>query len=269
MPELPEVEIARRFLVRHLEGKTITRAAGLRPEEQGNVALLQDQTALAFHRRGKVLWAEFSGDVGLLTHLGMTGKYLSQPHAMPLPSHTHAILQTEDTAILFQDPRRFGCFWVGSWQEVLRRIPKLGPDPLVDGISGEVLREAFRGSDRPIKSALLDQQRLAGVGNIYASEALFRAKIHPELSTKSLTLAQWSLLAENILVSMKKTLDETSPLRYVQEKDAPNPFLVYDREGTPCPVCQTPISRIVQSGRSTFFCVTCQPRRRATRRAPP
>ena len=265
MPELPEVENARRFLEQNLLQQTIVEARGLRPNEQGNVGLLTGQAALAFHRRGKVLWAEFSGGVGLLTHLGMTGKYLAQLPSAPLPTHTHAVLQINNKAILFYDPRRFGCFWVGAWAEVLRRIPVLGPDPLVDGISGEVLQGAFRGCTRPIKNALLDQQRLAGVGNIYAAEALFRSRIHPEASADALTLAHWSLLAAGILVSMKRTLDEEEPLRYVQEKGAPNPFLVYGRAGEPCPVCGEPIARIVQAGRSTFFCSSCQKRPRARR----
>ena len=260
MPELPEVEITRRFLERHLLHQTITDVRANRPAEQGEVTLLRGQTALAFYRRGKTLWIKFSGEVGILSHLGMTGKFLVQTPEAPCPAHTHAILFTQTQAVLFCDPRRFGAFWVGAWSDVLSRLPTLGPDPLLDGLSGEVLQQAFGGARRPVKTALLDQRRLAGVGNIYAAESLFRARIHPETLTDALTLTQWRSLAEGILASIHRALEVEGegPMIYLQEPNSKNPFLVYGRPNTPCPVCQTPITRIVQAGRSTFFCSRCQ-----------
>jgi formamidopyrimidine-DNA glycosylase len=262
MPELPEVEITRRFLERHLLDQTITDVRSNRPDEQGGVALLRRQTAQAFYRRGKTLWVKFSGEVGLLSHLGMTGKFLVQTPETPRPAHTHAVMRTKTQDVLFCDPRRFGAFWVGTWSDVIGRLPTLGPDPLLDGLSGEMLQKAFRGVRRPIKTALLDQQRLAGVGNIYASESLFRARIHPEVLTDALTIHQWRSLSDSILASITRALavEGEGPMIYLQEPNSKNPFLVYGRPNTPCPVCKTLITRLVQAGRSTFFCSGCQQR---------
>jgi formamidopyrimidine-DNA glycosylase len=206
----------------------------------------------------------FDGGEGLVSHLGMTGKWIRRRAGEAPPSHVRATLELEDGhAIDYRDPRLFGRLVRGTMDQ-LRALPALaalGPDPL-DGIDAPRLHKVLHGTRRSLKEALMDQRTLAGLGNIQVSEALHRAGLHPARPANRVSLAEVEALASAIVAALRAALDaedSPDPITYVEE-GGPNPFLVYDRKGKPCMKCRTPIQRIVQGGRSTFFCPTCQPR---------
>jgi formamidopyrimidine-DNA glycosylase len=202
--------------------------------------------------------------VGVLAHLGMTGKWIRRERAEAPPSHSRARLRLEGGAVLhYQDPRLFGRLRVvaGARFEEVPEIAALGPDPLAHGIDPVRLAEGLARSGLPIKVRLLDQALLPGVGNIHASEACFRARIDPRRPARALSRAEARALGRAVLASFRMTLEaEDGPeITYVEEPGAENPFLVYAREGERCPRCRrAAIRRIVQAQRSTFFCPACQ-----------
>jgi formamidopyrimidine-DNA glycosylase len=207
----------------------------------------------------------FDGDEGLLSHLGMTGKWIRRDRANPPPSHVRASLELDDGHVLdYRDPRLFGRLIRGKVEQ-LRKLPTLaalGPDPL-RRVDPERLYEVLRKTRRSLKEALMDQRTLAGLGNIYVSESLHRARLHPERLGVSISPDETERLAAAIVESVRAALDaeySPEPITYVEE-GGENVFLVYDRAGEPCENCGTPIERIVQGGRSTYFCPHCQPLR--------
>jgi formamidopyrimidine-DNA glycosylase len=285
MPELPEVETVMRGLRTVLEGRVIRAAsvarAGLRwPFPEGLAARLSGARVEGFRRRGKYMLLRLSGGDSLLVHLGMSGRMVARP-AADLPNapvaHEHLALETEDgTRVGFVDPRRFGCVDLVPTvaEEGHRLLAGLGPEPLEEAFTPAVLAAALAGKQAPIKAALLDQKVVAGLGNIYVSEALYRAGISPRRLAASVAGAR----ALRLVPAIKAVLEESiaaggSSLRdYVQADGGigffQERFKVYDREGQPCercpnltwtgsaggvPPCEG-IRRIVQAGRATFHC---------------
>jgi formamidopyrimidine-DNA glycosylase len=267
MPELPEVEMARRNLARWLRGRRVVRAEagpsrvfrGARPEDfrslQGRLKSLE--------RRGKYLLFTFEGDRGLLAHLGMTGRFLRRPPEAEV-SHSRARLLLDNGEVLhFCDARLFGRLepCAASRLHSLEAVRALGRDPLEDGLTPGQLQEAVGSSRQDLKVALMDQGRVAGLGNIHAAEALFRAGLHPARKPSTLTAAEWRRLAGAIHASLDFGLREQEGEEpdYLEE-GAENRFLVYGRAGTPCTRCGTKVQSCLQGGRTTHFCAKCQPK---------
>lgn len=276
MPELPEVEIATRHLRawasgREVEGvETEARAGRLfRPgRAKGFEAALRGRRVASVRRVGKQILVRLERDgeepLGLISHLGMTGKWLRRTRGEAPPSHSRARLLLDDGVVLhYRDPRLFGRLRVvprASFEEV-PEIAALGPDPLTDGVDVRRLARELLRRRSPVKVALLDQSLLAGVGNILASEALHRARIDPRRRARDLTRAEVRRLAVAVVAAIRETIarEERPEVTYVEEPGAENPFLVYAREGERCPRCRRArLRRLVQAQRSTFFCPRCQ-----------
>ena len=286
MPELPEVETVRRGLEPVMTGATVSRLELRRPDlrfpfPERFGARIEGQCITALSRRAKYLLAELSSGETLLMHLGMSGRFLIQSPAEPdtampgdfvheagrLPQHDHVVFHLSTGArVIYNDARRFGFMAMTAPGEVSPYLEGLGLEPLGNALSGEAILSLFDGKAAPMKAALLDQRLIAGLGNIYVCEALHRTKLHPALPAGRLAAAKADELAGHIrdvlneaLVSGGSTLRDFShadgSLGYFQHA-----FRVYDREDEPCltPGCTSLIKRIVQSGRSTFFCPTCQ-----------
>lgn len=282
MPELPEVETVRRGLAPAMENAVIARAQVNRPDlrwpfPDNMAARLTGQRVTALRRRSKYILADLTSGETLLVHLGMSGRMLvsGDPlgqflHDHPAPEkHDHVVLDMENGArITFNDPRRFGAMdLLPTMQaETHKLLAQLGPEPLGNGFHEAHLVAALKGRMMPIKSALLDQKIVAGLGNIYVCEALFRARIHParkagrisEARVASLVPIIRDVLSEAIAAggsSLKDYRTTDGELGYFQHR-----FDVYGREGEPCrtPGCTHVIRRIVQSGRSSFYCGQCQ-----------
>ncbi len=280
MPELPEVETVRRGLIPVLEGAVIASAELRRPDLRRPfpprlAERLQGCRVTALRRRSKYLLADLSSGETLLVHLGMSGRILVAEaplgtfhHPLPAPTkHDHVVLTTGAGArITFNDARRFGLMdlLVTGTEEAHPLLAGLGPEPLGNDFSEEWLAARFAGKRMPVKAALLDQRLVAGLGNIYVAEALFRAGIAPSRQAGDLTEGEIArlvpvireVLAEAIEAGGSSLRDHRRPdgeLGYFQHS-----FRVYGREGQACPACGAPILRIVQSGRSSFFCPACQ-----------
>ena len=281
MPELPEVETVRRGLAPVMEGRTILSVVLNRPDLRfplpaGFVDRVRGTRVERLSRRAKFLVGELSSGDALIMHLGMSGRFTitdgSQPgdfhHAIaPDPKHDHVIFHVEGGhAVTYNDPRRFGFMelWPMQQMEQYPRLLNYGPEPLSNAFSHAWLNEALKGKSGPIKSVLLDQRTIAGLGNIYVCEALFRAGISPRRRASTvpgeraakLTVAINDVIREAIAAGGSSISDfkaATGELGYFQHT-----FAAYDREGEPCRKCGAPIRRIVQSGRSSFYCGNCQ-----------
>jgi formamidopyrimidine-DNA glycosylase len=287
LPELPEVETVRRGLAPVLVGATILDADIRRPDlrwpfPDGMKARLDGQTVVALRRRSKYLLADLSGGETLLIHLGMSGRMLihapngtrdgtaAYVHTHPaLEKHDHVIFDlTSGVRIVFNDPRRFGAMDLvqTSAQDEHKLLRVLGPEPLGNAFHVAHLKEALEGKRSPIKSALLDQRIVSGLGNIYVCEALHRAGISPKRLAGSISATD----LEALVPIIRQVLDEAiaaggSSLRDYRQADGDlgyfqHTFRVYGREGEACPNegCGSLIDRTVQSGRSSFYCPICQ-----------
>jgi formamidopyrimidine-DNA glycosylase len=298
MPELPEVETVMRGLAAVLDGRRIARAATTRPDMRWPFPdrlgeRLTGATVTGFRRRGKYILARLDTAESLLIHLGMSGRLVARPmHAPPVPwmgptgrfsdarghnsppeAHEHLVMETMDgTRIGFVDPRRFGCvdLMPTAEEERHRLLAGLGPEPLEEGFTPEVLSAALAGKRTPMKAALLDQGVVAGLGNIYVAEALFRAGISPRRLAHTVPGRRAARLVPAIRAVLEEAIGAGgSSLRDYVRADGElgrfqDRFAVYDREGQPCPLCPGPesgcpgVKRFVQSGRSTFCCPRTQ-----------
>ena len=280
MPELPEVEVLVRHLAPLLRHKSV-RDVDVRRERviaptsiRKLKAALRGAEFIDLTRRGKFLLFTLktlneTEPRKLLGHLGMTGRMYLLPAQNELPKHAAVVLNLGDENFVFEDTRYFGRFTLD-----LTALKNLGPEPLGEDFSTPYFASALSKSRQPIKVKLLDQSLVAGVGNIYASEALFRAKISPRISARRLKLEQIERLRQSIREVLAEAIEcgSTVPLDYagVEARDrlfyfgsADTPvhyeeLCVYDRLGQPCTVCGNPIRRIVQAARSTFYCRICQ-----------
>ena len=275
MPELPEVEIAAQNLRAWTRGRTLVRLDAdprakyvFRPSTPRALARALEGARFGSIRRiGKQLLVSMDrgGEpVGLLAHLGMTGKWLRRSERDPPTRFSRARLALDDGSVLhFEDLRLFGRLRAvpGARFEDVPEIAALGPDPLEAGIDPDRLQEAVARSRLPVKVRIMDQAILPGVGNIQASEALFRARIDPRRRGASLSRREAGALARAVLDSVRESIarEEGPEIAYVEEPGSENPFLVYAREGERCPRCRRArIARVVQAQRSTFFCSRCQ-----------
>ena len=280
MPELPEVETVRRGLAPVMEGARIDRLvvnrADLRfPFPDRFRPRVEGTTITRMGRRAKFLVCELSSGEALIMHLGMSGRFTVNQiasadfHHDPgtKPVHDHVVFHMSSGAtVTYNDPRRFGFMelWPVADMGTYPRLSHLGPEPLSNHFHAAYLSQALHAKAAPIKAALLDQAVIAGLGNIYVCEALFRAGISPRRKALSvagkraerLAPAINEVIAEAIAAGGSSISDFASAsgeLGYFQKQ-----FSVYDREGAPCDRCGTEIRRIVQSGRSSFYCGTCQ-----------
>ena len=290
MPELPEVETIRRGLVPVLTGRRLVRAevrrADLRVPFPENFAVrLAGRQVQVLRRRAKYLLADLDGGETLVVHMGMSGRFtvhacgdVTKPgrfaHKMQAEGsadgkHDHVVFHTDDgTRIVFTDHRRFGLMLLAKTSELDRHelFAGLGPEPLDNSFTPELLGSLIEGKRTPIKAALLDQRVVAGLGNIYVCEALFRARISPKRLAGSVA----GVRAERLAPAIKAVLEAAiqaggSSLRDYAQADGElgyfqHHFAVYDREARCCPRkdCPGVVRRIVQSGRSTFYCPVCQ-----------
>jgi formamidopyrimidine-DNA glycosylase len=277
MPELPEVETVRRMLETCVPGRRIRRAAvsklRLRTASLAKLpAALEGRTFGTPRRTGKFLFLDLDAGVTLLSHLGMSGRWLfwaderSADGSMP---HVHLKLSLAGGgALWYQDIRRFGMLRVVPLDRLAHdaSIRLLGPDPLVEPPTGESLRALARGARVAVKNFLLDQRRIAGLGNIYVSEVLFRAALDPRRRAGTLTTLEWARVAREVPLVLGESIARmgTTFSTYRTIWNEPGEYgeqlLVYDRAGRPCRRCGGAVRRIVQGGRATFFCPGCQKR---------
>lgn len=270
MPELPEVETTRRGLVPHVVGRRIrgvvVRNRNLRwPVPRDLPRRLTGEEVTAIRRRGKYLL--FDCNQGhLLVHLGMSGRLSLVAESEPPRAHDHVDLQLEDRmAVRLTDPRRFGAMlWVSGPAERHVLLRGLGLEPLDPGFDGEALQRLARGRRIAVKQFLMNGRIVTGVGNIYASEALFHAGIHPLRSVARISRERWDRLALAVRDTLERALAAggTTLRDYASLEGRPGEFgtecAVYGREGEPCPACGTRIKALRQGQRSTFYCPGCQ-----------
>lgn len=275
MPELPEVETVRRGLAPVLEGHRLERVqmrrADLRfPFPDGFGQRLTGRQVTSVGRRAKFLLISLDDGTVLIAHLGMSGSFrIYETDPPELDKHDHVVFVTSDGCeIRYNDPRRFGFMDLTSIAEMAAHpmLNKIGPEPVFPGLDGRALAARLKGRAAPIKAALLDQSVIAGIGNIYACEALFMAGLSPRRKAMSVQGGRADKLATAIQDVLLKAIDAggsslkdhrqtNGELGYFQHS-----FQVYGRAGHACPVCgpEGAINKITQSGRSTFFCPRCQ-----------
>jgi formamidopyrimidine-DNA glycosylase len=269
MPELPEVEVTRRGIEPCLVGRTITganvRNAGLRwPVPRGLPRALTGLKVRAVKRRAKYLLID-CGAGHLILHLGMSGSLRITRPDEPAAVHDHFDLELGDTVLRLTDPRRFGAvLWEKGKVHEHKLLRDLGPEPLESGFSGAVLHAATRNRSAAIKNVIMDGHVVVGVGNIYASESLFLARLNPKTAARKLSRERCDKLAAAVRTVLSQAIRAGgSSLRdYVQSDGSLGCFqiqsAVYDRAGMPCKVCKMPIKQIVQGARSTYYCTHCQ-----------
>jgi formamidopyrimidine-DNA glycosylase len=295
MPELPEVETVCRQLEPEIEGRVVARLEVLderwtRPVPAAAVeSAVSGRTIEGLGRRGKYLLLALDGGETLVMHLRMTGNLvlvegeekvdpsegmrLYEGERSTSERHLRARFLFDDGRELwFTDPRRFGEAFLADEAGLEARFAKLGVEPLSDDFTAEALGERAAGRRVPLKSFLLDQSHVAGVGNIYADEALYRARLHPLSPAGSMKPEHRLALRDAVVDALEAglehggaSIDDYRDGRG-EKGEMQNEFLVHTREGEPCPSCGGPIARIVVSGRSTYFCPRCQVRLRKRRR---
>ncbi|KLK94066.1 5-hydroxymethyluracil DNA glycosylase [Microvirga vignae] len=297
MPELPEVETVRRGLEPAMVGARFTKVVQRRPDlrfpfPERFTERLEGQEVRALGRRAKYLLADLSSGEVLIMHLGMSGRFLvTQGGATRMPgefhhehgglgNHDHVVFRLSNGAsVTYNDARRFGFMDLVPRSEIetCKHFAEMGIEPLGNELSGETIANLFAGRRTPLKAALLDQRLVAGLGNIYVCEALFRTGLHPEARAGSLATkaGKPTEKAHQLAEVIRDVLSEAveaggSTLRDHAQVDGSlgyfqHSFRVYDREGEPCvaPECTGTVERLVQSGRSTFYCPVCQKRPRA------
>ncbi|QWD72272.1 bifunctional DNA-formamidopyrimidine glycosylase/DNA-(apurinic or apyrimidinic site) lyase [Polynucleobacter sp. UB-Raua-W9] len=278
MPELPEVEVTRLGIAPHLEGRKISAVKVLDgrlrwPVPSNLPKILTGQKVQSIKRRGKYLLLEM--ETGhLLIHLGMTGTLRVLPSSDTLKTHDRVTFEFGDLSLRLHDPRKFGAvLWHANTKGPLEKnalLQKLGVEPFSDEFSGElgadILYRTSRKRTVAVKQFLLAGQAVVGVGNIYCSESLFEAGIHPAKEAGKLSKPQCTRLANAVRLILKKAIAAggSSLKDFVNSEGDPGHFMVqtkvYDRKDLPCKVCKTPIAQIVQGQRSTYFCPQCQKR---------
>lgn len=272
MPELPEVETIVRGLRRSLTGRRIQDVwlSGRplrRPVARDFADRLRGRIIRRVRRRGKYVVFEVDPKGFWLVHLGMSGRLCRMPQAGPPGKHTHAVIRFSDGSELhYRDPRRFGlmALYDVARPDLVPELRAFGPDPLGRRFDAQRLWNMLRGTRREIKAFLLDQRRIAGIGNIYACEALFRARVHPARRCDTLSRAEARRLASALRRVLREALAHrgTSLSDFVDSAGRPGDhgsyLRVYGREGESCRRCRAAIARMIQGNRSSFFCPRCQ-----------
>ena len=275
MPELPEVETVANDLGRRITGFTIQHA------ELRRQRLAPDMSTLVFgerlagstikfvHRRGKHVLIDLDNEHTLITHLRMTGRFMLLSEDDPDPKFAHAVFHLHDAQrLVFDDQRHFGLMKIVETTRIAeaKEIAKLAPEPFSEEFSPEYLTGRVRGSGRTIKEILLDQTKVCGVGNIYASEALFLSRIGPRKRGRNLSRARCIELHKNIRSVLQEAIELAASIEPhpkvvgegVYGSGSETRWRIYDREGMPCIACGLEIKRITQAGRSTYYCAKCQ-----------
>jgi formamidopyrimidine-DNA glycosylase len=271
MPELPEVEVICRGLAPKLVGETIVEVSQgdqrlRRQSEPGELASLIGQTVARLSRRGKYLLVHLDQGPTLLIHLGMTGRLFYQTGSCPALPHVHLTFSLQSGhKLVYQDVRRFGQVLLYPAGVQPPALEQVGLEPWSRRLTAARLQQQTTRLKRPIKNFLLDGRIIAGIGNIYASEALFATRLHPQTPVKEMSLDTWARLIKAIrrILSRAIAAGGTTIANFQDCEGHSGLFAVqlkvYGRAGEPCPVCGTPIVRLVMAGRSTFFCPRCQP----------
>jgi len=275
MPELPEVELVAKSLDSLVKGRKIVVAELLRerlaPENAPAefAERLKEATINFIHRRGKHILFDLDNGETLMTHLRMTGRFMLLPVERELPKYSHAVFYFEDEArLVFQDQRHFGMMKIVSTHELhdSKELKKLAPEPFSEDFNIRYFRDVLKTSKKSLKEFLLDQTKVLGLGNIYASEAMFLAKANPQIAANRLSAKKADILFEKIREVLAESIAHGSTLNVNPENidgsyyggGYENQWRVYDRENASCVDCQTAVKRIVQGGRSTYFCPRCQ-----------
>jgi formamidopyrimidine-DNA glycosylase len=271
VPELPEVEFARSCLARWLGGRELKSVEAdptrvIRGAPPQAFAALAGRRVSRVERRGKWLLWHLLPDLGLLAHLGMTGKFeLTRPGAPSVRWSRVRFVRPDGAVVHYRDPRQFGHIRVAPLSVLLASEPlrSLGPDAKDHLPSAKALGARMSKSRRQVKEVLMDQTVLAGLGNIQVTEVLFLARVHPARRAASLTPAETDRIRKAIDQSLARTLamNRGDKITYVEEsKRTENPFLIYGKAQSPCPTCRTPLRKTVIGGRTSAFCPRCQPR---------
>ncbi len=273
MPELPEVEVLRLGLERSLIGCSLVsvdiRAPMLRePVDAGRIRrACVGRRVVAVERRAKYLQLRLEGDSVLVVHLGMSGRLWIADRDQPICKHEHAsFLLSSGRTLRFRDPRRFGLLFALPAGELAtdRHFVHLGVEPLGPDFSGPALRRWSRGRRAPVKNFLMDSRIVVGLGNIYTTEALFAAGVHPLRAAGRISSERFQRLADAVQAVLRRAIDEGgTTLRDFRNAEGNEGYFqvslaAYGRKGQPCPKCGELIRRIVQAGRSTFYCLRCQ-----------
>ncbi|MBC7899965.1 MAG: bifunctional DNA-formamidopyrimidine glycosylase/DNA-(apurinic or apyrimidinic site) lyase [Saprospiraceae bacterium] len=275
MPELPEVELVAQSLDKLARGRRIVAAKLIRERlaPESSPALFAERlsgAAIRFvHRRGKHILFDLDNKRTLITHLRMSGRFMMLPAERDNPKFTHAVFYFDDeTRLLFQDQRHFGLMKIVETSRLgeAKEIQKLAPEPFSDAFSLKYLRDTLKTSKRTVKEFLLDQTKVCGLGNIYASESMFLANIDPKKIANKLSKKKAEALYDKIREILSEAVSQGSTLNVDPENIDGSYYIdgfetrwrVYDREDLPCTHCKTPIIRLKQGGRSTYFCRKCQ-----------
>ncbi|AMO58541.1 5-hydroxymethyluracil DNA glycosylase [Endozoicomonas montiporae] len=270
MPELPEVETTRRGIMPHIVGQTVDSVVVRNPKLRWPVPdnlpeLLAGKVIESVSRRAKYLVIKVA-DGHLLIHLGMSGSLRMVSNNEPVKKHDHVdILFSNGSCLRYHDPRRFGAvLWSEAPVYEHKLIKQLGPEPLSDDFSGSLLYRLSRNKSQAVKTFIMDSHVVVGVGNIYASEALFKAGIRPEKPAGKISKARYERLADCIKTTLAKAIKQggTTLRDFVGGDGKPGYFkqqlAVYGRAGKPCIRCQSPVTEIRLGNRSTFYCKKCQ-----------
>ncbi len=273
MPELPEVETVCKGLSAHLTGKRITQLElnrnDLRFPFPDDLKSVEGREVIAIHRRAKYILIRLEDDLTMLVHLGMSGRFRFHEQPVSHEKHDHVIIHLDDGSIaIYTDPRRFGVIDLIYEEDNHRLLNHLGPEPLSTLWNGDIFMKSLRERKVSIKSALMNQKIVVGVGNIYASEALFLAKVSPNRKACNISLPQANRIHHATVQILENAITAGgSTLRDGQFTDIegelgyfPHQFAVYDREGLECvnPNCTKLVKKSVHQGRSTYHCTACQ-----------
>jgi formamidopyrimidine-DNA glycosylase len=275
MPELPEVELVAKSLNALVCGRKIVIAELVRerlaPEHAPAefAERLRDATISRVHRRGKHILFELDNGQTLIAHLRMSGRFQLLPLERENPKFTHAVFYfTDESRLVFSDQRHFGAMKIVETEMLAeaKEIIKLAPEPLGDDFTPEYFRRVLKTSKRSLKEFLLDQTKVVGLGNIYAAEAMFLARVNPHVAADKLSAKKADLLFEKIRDVLAESIAHGSTLNVNPENIDGSYYgggyelswRVYDRENEPCPNCASPIKRVKQGGRSSYFCQSCQ-----------
>lgn len=275
MPELPEVELVTQSLDKLVKKRKILFAELLRerlaPENPPPIFAerLKNSTINFVHRRGKHVLFDLDNAQTLITHLRMSGRFMLLPVERDLPRFAHAVFYFEDeTRLVFQDQRHFGLMKIVETENLseAKEIKKLAPEPFSEDFNMSYFRAVLKTSKRSLKEFLLDQTKVLGLGNIYAAEAMFLARVDPQIPADKLSARKAGVLFEKIREILHESIAHGSTLNVDPENidgsyyggGFENHWRVYGRENEPCVNCEKPIIRLKQGGRSTFFCPKCQ-----------
>lgn len=275
MPELPEVELVAQSLDRLVKNRRIAAAELLRERLAPAVspddfaAALKNSRINSVGRRGKHILFDLDNEKTLIAHLRMSGRFMLLPIERELPKYAHAVFYFDDeTRLVFQDQRHFGAMKIVATARLseTKEIVKLAPEPFSEDFNPQYFRRALKRSKRSLKEFLLDQTKVCGLGNIYASEAMFLARVNPQTSAEKVSAKKADVLFEKIRYVLSESIRHGSTLNVDPENIDGSYYgggyklrwLVYDRENESCAECAGEIARLRQAGRSTYFCPQCQ-----------